>query len=485
MNPSALLGYLTVFENQSFAKLVADGRPTGEVAAVKELLTVVRGLEGVTVNGLVLFENGDRGLVRAVHDTLVEVLTFAVGGVPLGTLAVVEHEVLQTGVGKGLVGRVINVLGEPLDGKGAVPISGQADVFASAPGIVDRQMLSDQLVTGVTIVDALFPFVLGQRIAILGDSKSGKSTFLRQLTETQATAKQIIVYVLIAKRQVDVDTLISELNTTGAIKQAIVVVASSFDSLSQSYLAPYVACAMGEHLWQAGHNVVMVYDDLSTHAKVYRELSLLAEVSPGRDSYPGDMFYAHSSLLERAGKLKRGGGTLSAIPVVLTPNDDITAYLSTSIMSITDGQIVFDLQSFRKGVRPAVNVGLSVSRVGGRVQSAAWKALSGQLFKKLADYRQAAEFAQFGSELAPAARADLALGRQIYEVFKQLPAERQDLNTQFLMLATVLAAGGRVSLNILLLKQEAKRRSVQLTPQADPDPIIQQLLQAVTIQAAA
>jgi len=471
-----------VFKNQSFAKLVAANQPTGEVVSVQDLLVIIRGLEGASVGGLVLFENGDRGLIRAIRDTQVEVLTFAQREAALGELAVLESDVLEVGVGEGLIGRVVNAMGEPLDGKGAVATTAKAEVFATAPAIVEREALSDQLSSGVVIVDALFPIVLGQRIAILGDSKSGKSTFLRQLSHSQTNAGQIIIYVLISKRQVDVDVLISELNANGVIKRTIVVVASSFDSLSQSYLAPYVACAMGEHLWKAGKNVVIIYDDLSNHAKVYRELSLLAGVSPGRDSYPGDMFYTHSSLLERAGKLKDGGGTLSAIPVVSTPNDDITAYLSTSIMSITDGQIVFDLASLRKGVRPAVNVGLSVSRVGGLVQNPAWKEVTGQLFRKLSDYRQASEFAQFGSELAPTARADLELGRQIYEIFKQTPGELYDVNTQFLMLATALAGGGRSSLNIILLKQEAVSRSHELAGGSDPAPLVQELLQKVMIQ---
>lgn len=471
-----------MFKNQTFAKLVEAEKPTGEVVSVQDLLVIIRGLEGASVSGVVLFENGGRGLIRAIRDTMVEVLTFTNEVAILGTLAVLENEVLELGVGEALIGRVVNALGEPLDGKGAIATTAKAEVFATAPAIIEREALSDQLVSGVAIVDGLFPIVLGQRIAILGDSKSGKSTFLRQLAHSQAKAGQVTIYVLIAKRQVDVDVLISELNANGIIKQTIVVVASSFDSLSQSYLAPYAACAMGEHLWKAGKNVVVIYDDLSNHAKVYRELSLLAGVSPGRESYPGDMFYTHSSLLERAGRLRDGGGTFSAIPVISTPNDDITTYLSTSIMSITDGQIVFDLQSLRKGIRPAVNVGLSVSRIGGLVQDLAWKEVTGQLFRKLSDYRQAAEFAQFGSELAPAARVDLELGRQIYEIFKQTPQELYDINTQFLMLATVLAGGGRNSLNIILLKQEAAQRSSELTPDGDPAALVQELLAKVVIQ---
>ncbi len=473
-----------MFENQAFDALIAGGKPSGEVVAVKELLATIRGLEGASVNSLVLFENGDRGLVRSVKDSLVEVLSFSVHSVKLGSVAVLERETLMTGVGDGLVGRVVNVLGEPLDGKGPVAISAEAPVFAAAPGIIERKALSDQLVTGVSIVDSLFAFVLGQRIAVLGDSKSGKSTFLRQVTQNQTKNGLLVVYVLIAKRQVEVDALIGELVQSGAMQKCVVVVSSSFDSLSQSYLAPYVACAIGEYFWKNGKNAIMIYDDLSNHAKVYRELSLLAEVSPGRDSYPGDMFYAHSSLLERAGRLREGDGTLSAIPVILTPNDDITAYLSTSIMSITDGQIIFDLQSFRKGVRPAVNVGLSVSRVGGRAQNKLWKILSGQLFKKLADYRQAAEFAQFGSDLAPEAKADLALGQQIYELYKQLPRELFDINAQYLMLATAMAGGGKVSINAVRLKELAQQRSTELSVDVDPNPLLQELLKEVTIQVA-
>lgn len=473
-----------MYENAAFAKLIKDGRPSGEVVGVNQLLATVKGLEGVSVNSLIMFQNGERGLVRSIDDQMVEVLTFS-HDTPLGAVAVMEREVYQTGVGEGLVGRIINVLGEPLDGKGPVATSAQADVFSEAPGIIERQALDTQLVTGVTVVDALFPFVLGQRIAVLGDNKAGKSTFLRQLARNQTTAGQIVVYVLISKRQVEVDTLIAELNASGSIKNAVVVVASSFDSLSHSFLAPYIGCSIAEYLWRAGKNVIIMYDDLSNHAKIYREISLLGRVSPGRDSYPGDMFYVHSSLLERAGKLAKSGGTLSAIPIVLTPNDDITAYLPTSIMSITDGQIIFDLQSFRKGIRPAVNAGLSVSRVGGRVQSGNWKTLSSQLFRKLADYRQAAEFAQFGSDLSPEAQADLALGKQLYEVFKQAPTELYAIDAQYLILAAVLAGGGKVSLNIPLLKQKSFDFVSQLSKTEDPAPTVQQLLQMVTIQVKA
>jgi F-type H+-transporting ATPase subunit alpha len=471
-----------MYDNQAFAKMVTDGKPTGEVVGMNNLLIRIHGLEGAAVNSLILFENGDRALVRSVQDQEVEVMALAAGSLRLGMVAVLEQLVYQVGVGEPLVGRIVNVLGQPLDGKGAVAVSQYADVFAPAPGVVEREMLNEQLVTGVTIVDSLFPFVLGQRLAILGDSKSGKSTFMRQLTTQQVAAGHIVVYVLIAKRQTDIDTLIASLQASGAIAQTIVVVASSSEALSLAYLSPYVACAMAEYLWKAGKHVVVVYDDLTNHAKVHRELSLLAEVSPGRDSYPGDMFYAHSSLLERAGKLVGNAGTLTALPVVLTPDDDITAYLPTSIMSITDGQIIFDLQSFRKGIRPAVNVGLSVSRIGGRVQSTQWKELSGVLFRKLADYRQAAEFAQFGSELAPQAQADLALGKAIYEVFRQPSNELYDIRMQYLLLATVMAGAGQISFNIAQLKRDVHTRATTIHSDAEAEQLVKELVAATTVK---
>lgn len=474
-----------MYEHQGFNQLMQEGRSNGEVVSIKELIIGIRGLEGVSIYSLVMFENGSKGLVTALKDQVVEVLALSSDDIQVGMVAVLDQQVYKTPVGEGLVGRIVDVMGQPLDNKGAIEATGYAEVFASAPGIIERSLLDKQLVSGVTIVDSLFPFVLGQRLAVLGDSKTGKSTFLRQLSTYQAQAGQIIVYVLIAKRQVDVDTLIAHLESTGAMKQTVLVVASTFEPLSLSYVAPYVGCAIAEELWRKGKDVVIIYDDLTSHAKAHRELSLLAEMSPGRDSYPGNTFYAHSSLLERAGKLAAGGGTLTALPVILTPSDDITAYLPTSVMSITDGQIIFDQQTFRKGVRPAVNVGLSVSRVGGRVQSVHWKRLTSQLFRKLADYRQAVEFAQFGSELAPQTQADLVLGKAVYEIYRQMPKDLYSLEAQYLMLATVIASGGGQSLNVPLLKKTAIEKADQLPADAPLDALVQELLATVSMKVSA
>jgi F-type H+-transporting ATPase subunit alpha len=327
--------------------------------------------------------------------------------------------------------------------------------------------------------------VLGQRIAVLGDSKSGKSTFLSQLSANQAGTDRVVVYVLVGKRKVDIENLLSGLKESGAMEHTIVVLADIFDSLTLSYLAPYAACAMAEYLWNSGRDVIIIYDDLSGHAEAYRQLSLLQEVDPGRDSYPGDMFYAHSSLLERAGKLLSNNKTLTALPVIVTPNDDITAYLSTSIMSITDGQIVFDLGVFRKGIRPAVNAGLSVSRVGGQAQTVRQKRLSGDLFKKLAKYHQAEEFSHFGSSLSKEAGIDFALGKQIYEALQQPPEQRFSLVEQQLTLETILKGAGGNGVDVKALKESVVKVGGDVKDEKDFDRIEEELFKNHSIKTEA
>jgi F-type H+-transporting ATPase subunit alpha len=465
-----------VFDNQIFQKLVEADNLTGEVVAVNSFLIEVRGLLGIRLGAKVLFEDGQRGLVREAYGDKVILFNLDSERMAIGTLVVEQEQLLTIPVGTQLIGRVVDPMGTPLDGKGPLKTTETSGIFNAAPGIMDRSALDTYLPTGVTAIDMFFPVVLGQRIAFLGDSKSGKSTVLSQLSANQEGTDRVVVYVLVGKRKVDIENLLSGLRNSGAMEHTIVVLADIFDSLTQSYLAPYAGCAMAEHLWYGGQDTIIIYDDLSSHAEAYRQLSLLQEVDPGRDSYPGDMFYAHSSLLERAGKLLSNGKTLTSLPIVLTPNDDITAYLSTSIMSITDGQIILDLSVFRSGIRPAVNAGLSVSRVGGNAQTVRQKRLSSTLFKTLARYKQAEEFSHFGSSLSKDAQTDLTLGQQIYAVLQQSATERHNLTEQQIMLETVLLGAGNASLDVAKMKDGARQASEKVKKEEDLDQIEKDLL---------
>lgn len=468
---------LPVFDNAKFQKLVEADALTGEVIAVNRFIVEVKGLEGVRIGAQVLFEDGQRGLVREAYGDRVILYNIDTEELAVGALAVVEHDVLSVPVGRGLVGRVVNPMGQPLDGRGAIKTTKTSGIFTPAPGIMDRKMLDEQLASGVTAVDSFFPIVLGQRIAILGDSKSGKSTFLSQLSANQDGTDRIVIYVLVGKRKVDVERLLRGLRESGSMEHTIVVQADIFDSLTQSYLAPYAACAMAEELWyNEDRDVIIIYDDLSSHAEAYRQLSLLQEVDPGRDSYPGDIFYTHSSLLERAGKLLTNGRTLTSLPVVLTPNDDITAYLSTNIMSITDGQIIFDLGYFRKGIRPAVNAGLSVSRVGGQAQTKRQKQLSTALFKSLARYKQAEEFSHFSSQLSAETRLDLQRGKHLYQALGQKPEELFSLVEQQLMLETIMLSPDDRVIDVVGLRAAVKDAAKHAKNEDDYDKLEADLL---------
>lgn len=472
-----------MYDNSAFQQLIDGGSPTGEVVGVDKFLVTIKGLDGIAIGAVVMFESGQRGIVRDVNVDTVLALNLESESTNLGELVTLQNNELSTSVGTGLIGRVVTPLCQPLDGKGPIQFEATWPIYNKAPAIMERAVLQDQLPSGVTVVDTLFPVVLGQRIAVMGDTKSGKTSFLLQMGVNQANTDRVVVYVLIGKRRVEIDQLIRTLNDTGAMKNSIVIVANMFDSLAQSYLAPYIGCSIAEYLWHNGRDVVVIYDDLTSHAKVYREVSLLAGANPGRDSYPGDMFFAHSSLLERAGKLSKNGKTLTALPAVVTPGDDITAYLPTSIMSITDGQIIFDLATFRQNIRPAVNTGLSVSRVGGRAQNPRQKEQAGTIFKKIGEYRQAAEFAHFGSDMTPETKLSLEFGRMINDAFHQAPNELYTLNEQQLILETLLQSGGKNKLNMPLLKKQAKDLAVNIKGDEDFKALAQQLLQAVTMEA--
>ena len=469
-----------------FHYLVEKGASVGEVTSVDRYLVNASGLSGVYPNSLVMFADGSKGIVREIADEHVSIMHLGSDELTVGTAVALQHQDLVSKVGREYIGRVINVMGEPLDGKGPIAPDEVWPVFSPAPPLIGRKQLTDQLNTGVSVIDLLFPLVYGQRLAVIGEAKSGKSTLTTQMALNQKANNVVVVYVLIAKRRTDVDYLLTKLEENDAMKNTIVIVSTMFDSLIASYIAPYVACAMGEYLWQKkDQDVMVIYDDLTNHAHVYREISLLAGVSPGRESYPGDMFYAHSSLLERAGRLSSNEKTFTTLPIVHVPGGDITTYLPTNIMSITDGQYIMDMDLFRDGIRPAVSTGMSVSRVGGVGHNDRQKSIGQRIFKQLASYNQAAEFSHFGSELALEAKKDLEMGRLLQEAFTQAPGESYSPMAQQLIFENILSLPDGAVLDVAKMKSLAGDYGAKIKDENDDktfETVRQELLKASLIE---
>ncbi|MDR1933716.1 MAG: F0F1 ATP synthase subunit alpha [Spirochaetales bacterium] len=403
-----------------------EGKPstdsTGFVAQVGDSVATVYGLDKAIYGELVEFTSGATGIVlNLVEDGVGCVLLNGENLVRDGEQARGTGKVVSVPVGLPLIGRVLSPLGEPIDGKGPLNINDYRPVESPAPPVIERGSVDTPLQTGTLSVDAMIPIGRGQRELIIGDRQTGKTALAVDAIINQRGKDVFCIYCGIGQKSSSVAAIIKNLERCGAMDYSFVVLASASDSAALQYLAPYSACAMAEHFMHEGRDVLIVYDDLSKHAVAYRTISLLLRRPPGREAFPGDVFYLHSRLLERAAKLSqgKGGGSITALPIVETQAGDISSYIPTNVISITDGQIFLDAELFNSGFRPAIDVGLSVSRVGGSAQSKAVRRVSGRLRLDLAQYREMAAFAQFGSDLDKSTQDKLAQGQRLMEVLKQ------------------------------------------------------------------
>ena len=405
----------------------------GRVLEVGDGIAYVSGLPHAAVNELLEFENGSLGLaLNLTEDSIGAVVLGELAGLDEGQVVRSTGRILSVPVGDGLLGRVVNPLGIPVDGKGPLVNVVDRRVEVQAPGIVGRQPVTEPLQTGIKVIDAMTPIGRGQRELIIGDRKTGKTTIAIDAIINQRNNGVKCIYVAIGQKGSTIAQIVSTLESYGAMDYTVIVAAPASEPAPFKYLAPYSGCAMGQHWMENGEHALVVYDDLSKQAEAYRQLSLLLRRPPGREAYPGDVFYLHSRLLERAAKLSDdlGAGSLTALPIVETKAGDISAYIPTNVISITDGQIFLETDLFNAGVRPAMNVGNSVSRVGGAAQTKAMRSVVGSLKIDLAQFRDLEAFATFGSELDRASQAQLDRGYRLTELLKQglnapLPVEEQ------------------------------------------------------------
>ena len=410
-----------------------DEAEIGRVITVGDGIARVHGLTRCMAGERILFDGGDVGMAQSLEENTVAVVMLTnEGNVREGTVARRTGEVVSVPVGAAMLGRVVDALGRPIDEKGPIDYEGTRPVERIAPGIITRKSVSVPLQTGIKAIDSMIPIGRGQRELIIGDRQTGKTTIAIDTIINQKGQGVLCVYVAIGQKNATVAEVTETLRRAGAMDYTIVVTAGASDPAPLQYIAPYAGCAMAEHFMEQGKDVLIVYDDLSKHAVAYRALSLLIRRPPGREAYPGDVFYLHSRLLERAARLapEYGGGSITALPVIETQAGDVSAYIPTNVISITDGQIFLETELFHSGIRPAVNPGISVSRVGGSAQIKAMKKVSGSLKLLYSQYRELQSFAQFGSDLDADTKRRLAQGERIVEVLKQkksspIPVEKQ------------------------------------------------------------
>ena len=429
----------------------------GEVLTVGDGIATVSGLKNATYGEILLFTSGVRGMVQDLRDGEIGCILFGSDEeISEGSTVKRTGKTAGVPVGDEFIGRVVNALGVPIDGQGEIHSVDYRAVENPAPGIIDRQPVCAPMETGILAIDSMFPIGRGQRELIIGDRQTGKTAIAIDTILNQKGKDVICIYVAIGQKASSVAQLVQNLKSRGAMEYTIIVNASASDSAPLQYIAPYAGCALGEYFMDNGKDVLIVYDDLSKHAIAYRSLSLLLERAPGREAYPGDVFYLHSRLLERSAHLsdEKGGGSMTALPIVETQSGDVSAYIPTNIISITDGQIFLESDLFFAGQRPAVNVGLSVSRVGGDAQTKAMKKAAGAIRLDLAQYREMEVFTQFASDLDDASKAQLTYGQGLMQVLKQEQYKPYKHHEQVIILVVVLnhllqnIAPGRVTVTV-------------------------------------
>ena len=423
-----------------------DGKEheVGEIVRVGDGVATVSGIRHAGYGEIVQFENGVKGMVQDIRNEETGVILLgSERELTAGSRVVRTERRAGVPVGEGFLGRVVDAMGTPIDGKGEAEAAGYLPIENAAPGIKDRKSVSVPLETGILAIDSMFPIGRGQRELIIGDRQTGKTSIATDTILNQKGKGVICIYVAIGQKASTVAKVVSTLQTNGAMEYSIVVSATASDPASLQYIAPYAGTAMAEYFMHQGRDVLIIYDDLSKHAVAYRSLSLILERSPGREAYPGDVFYLHSRLLERSSRLtpEMGGGSITALPIIETQAGDVSAYIPTNVISITDGQIYLETNLFNAGQRPAVNVGLSVSRVGGAAQTKAMKKASGSIRIDLAQYREMEVFTQFSSDLDDATREQLAYGKGLMEVLKQPLYRPLSMAEQVITLVVATAKG--------------------------------------------
>ena len=414
---------------------------SGTIIQIGDGIARVYGFDDCMPGELLEFPNNVYGMaLNLEQDNVGCVLLGSEEGIKEGDIVKRTNKIVEVPVGEGILGRVVNPLGEEIDGKGPINYSGTRPIEVPAPSIIDRSSVNEPLQTGIKAIDSMVPIGKGQRELIIGDRQTGKTAIAVDTILNQKGKDVICIYVAIGQKQSTVAHIVNTLEEMGALDYSIIVAGTASESAPLQYLAPYAGCSMGEYFMHKGKDVLIIYDDLSKHAVAYRTMSLLLRRPPGREAYPGDVFYIHSRLLERAAKLSKehGGGSLTALPIIETLAGDVTAYIPTNVISITDGQIFLESELFNTGQRPAVNAGISVSRVGGNAQIKAMKQVSGTLRLELAQYTELAAFAQFGSDLDSDSKRRLEKGKRILEVLKQEQYKPMDVEKQIVILYATL-----------------------------------------------